>query len=128
MSIGKNIQSLRLQHGLSQKELASIIGVTDKAVSAWEKGRITPRMGAIQKMADYFHIKKSDIIEPVAVTLKSDIIEPVAVTLKVDTLQNVSRSDISLKTDEAELLNGYRELNEADKSMVLGIVGRLNFA
>ena len=97
MSIGKNIQSLRLQHGLSQKELASIIGV-------------------IQKMADYFHIKKSDIIEPVAVTLK------------VDTLQNVSRSDISLKTDEAELLNGYRELNEADKSMVLGIVGRLNFA
>ena len=116
MSIGKNIQSLRLQHGLSQKELASIIGVTDKAVSAWEKGRITPRMGAIQKMADYFHIKKSDIIEPVAVTLK------------VDTLQNVSRSDISLKTDEAELLNGYRELNEADKSMVLGIVGRLNFA
>ena len=64
MSIGKNIKNLRLNHGLSQKELADIASVSNKTVSAWEQDRVVPRMGAIQKIADYFGILKSDIIEP----------------------------------------------------------------
>lgn len=63
MSIAKNIKKLRIQHGLSQKEFAKIAGVSDKAVSTWENGTKEPRMGTIQKIADYFSIKKSDIIE-----------------------------------------------------------------
>lgn len=63
MSIGKNIKRLREQHNLSQEELAEIAGVTDKAVSTWENETKTPRMGAIQKIADHFGILKSDIIE-----------------------------------------------------------------
>ena len=64
MSIGKNIKNLRLNYGLTQKELADIAGVSDKAVSAWESDKKDPRMGTIQKIADYFGILKSDIIEP----------------------------------------------------------------
>ncbi|PEE37826.1 LexA family protein [Bacillus cereus] len=63
MSIGKNIKKLRDTHNLSQKELGEIAGVSDKAVSTWEKGLKEPRMGAIQKIADHFGILKSDIIE-----------------------------------------------------------------
>ncbi|MGH1142108.1 LexA family protein [Bacillus pseudomycoides] len=63
MSIGKNIKKLRDKHKLSQKELGEIAGVSDKAVSTWEKGLKEPRMGAIQKIADHFGILKSDIIE-----------------------------------------------------------------
>ncbi len=63
MTISENIKNLRLKHGLSQKELGLIAGVTDKAVSTWEQGTKEPRMGAIQKIADHFGIKKSDIIE-----------------------------------------------------------------
>lgn len=63
MSIAENIKRLRTEHGLSQAEFGAIAGVTDKAVSTWEKGIKEPRMGAIQKIADHFHIKKSDIIE-----------------------------------------------------------------
>lgn len=62
MSISKNIKKLRLEHNLSQKEFAKIAGVSDKAVSTWENGTKEPRMGTIQKIAD-FGIKKSDIIE-----------------------------------------------------------------
>ena len=65
MGIKENIKSLRLKHGLSQKELADIAGVSDKAVSTWELGTNEPRMGAIQKIADHFGILKSDIIEDV---------------------------------------------------------------
>lgn len=63
MSIGKNIKKLREIHNLSQKDLAEIAGVTDKAVSTWENGIKDPRMGSIQKIADHFGILKSDIIE-----------------------------------------------------------------
>ena len=63
MSIAENIKNLRLRHGLSQAEFGAIAGVTDKAVSTWETGTKEPRMGAIQRLADHFHISKSDIID-----------------------------------------------------------------
>ncbi len=63
MSIADNIKRLRLDHGLSQAEFGAIAGVTDKAVSTWETGAKEPRMGAIQKLADHFHISKSEIID-----------------------------------------------------------------
>jgi repressor LexA len=63
MSIGKNIKRLRKIHNLSQKELAEIAGVSNKAVSTWENDIKEPRMGVIQKIADHFGISKSDIIE-----------------------------------------------------------------
>ncbi len=63
MSIGSNIKKLREEKGISQIELAKIANVSDKAVSTWENDIKTPRMGAIQKIADYFGIPKSAIIE-----------------------------------------------------------------
>lgn len=63
MSIANNIKYLRESHDLTQTEFADLFGVTDKAVSTWEIGTRTPRMGVIQKIADYFHIAKSDILE-----------------------------------------------------------------
>ena len=63
MSIGQNIRNLRESHGLSQTELGKIAGVTDKAVSTWEIDAKIPRMGAVQKMAEYFHVPKSTILD-----------------------------------------------------------------
>lgn len=63
MSISENIKILRERFGITQKELAEIAGVSDKAVSTWELGTYEPRMGAIQKIADYFGVQKSNIIE-----------------------------------------------------------------
>ena len=63
MAIGDNIKALRTQHGMTQLELGRIAGVSDKAVSSWESGLSIPRMGAIEKMAAYFHVPKSIIID-----------------------------------------------------------------
>lgn len=63
MTMGERIKMLREQRGITQSELAKICNVSDKAVSTWENGRNIPRMGAIQRMADYFGIPKSAIIE-----------------------------------------------------------------
>lgn len=68
-ALGKTIYTLRTNHNMTQKELGNIASISEKTVSAWEKERIIPRMGAIQRMADFFGIKKSDIIEPISVIL-----------------------------------------------------------
>lgn len=63
MSIAENIKKIRLEHGLSQAELGKIADVSDKAVSTWELGIKVPRMGAVEKMANYFGVPKSAILD-----------------------------------------------------------------
>lgn len=63
MSIKENIKRIREIYDLSQQDLADIAGVTNKAVSSWELGNSEPRMGAIEKIAARFGLKKSAIIE-----------------------------------------------------------------
>ena len=63
MGVKDNIRKLRKLTKTTQQELADIAGVSRSAVSLWEIGKSEPRMGAIQSMADHFHIRKSNIIE-----------------------------------------------------------------
>lgn len=104
MTISENIKNLRLKYGLSQRELGLIAGVTDKAVSTWEQGIKEPRMGAIQKMADHFGIKKSDIIED----------QPAA----------TATTAISINFSEREMLliKKYRQLDADGKALVDSII------
>ena len=77
MSIAENIKRIRLEHGLSQSELGKIAGVSDKAVSTWELGLKTPRMGAVEKMANYFGITKSAIVYDAPMTsLQKPVVPP----------------------------------------------------
>ena len=63
MSIAENIKKLRTDHDLSQAEFGKIAGVSDKAVSTWEMGTKVPRMGAVEKLAAYFGVTKSAILD-----------------------------------------------------------------
>ena len=105
MAIGDNIKNLRVQYNLSQAELANVAGVSDKAVSSWEQNKSVPRMGPIQKMADFFGIKKSDIIEPFVVAIH---------TSKGRNIKN----ETSLTYDESKLLADYRNLNGNNRQAV----------
>ena len=59
----KNLLKYLELTGKSQKEVADAIGVQHQTFSAWCCGIAFPRMGKVQALADYFHIKKSDLIE-----------------------------------------------------------------
>lgn len=63
MGIRENIMRLRHIKGLTQDELAHIAGVSRGAVSQWEGGISEPRMSALQKIADYYGLNKSNLIE-----------------------------------------------------------------
>ena len=63
MLIGDKIRELRAKKDISQQDLAKVIGVSDQAVSAWENNKKKPRMGAVEKLAAYFDVPKSYLIE-----------------------------------------------------------------
>jgi transcriptional regulator with XRE-family HTH domain len=62
MSVGANIRFLRELHNLTQIQLANIIGVSNKTISAWEAGRTEPNIEYINTMCTVFGCDSSDII------------------------------------------------------------------
>ena len=59
----KNLRYYLSISGKTQKELAAIIGVSAPTMHEWCAGKKTPRMDKVQKLADYFGILNSDLIE-----------------------------------------------------------------
>lgn len=53
---------LRIQ-GKEQKEVANELGVAPSTFNEWVKGKKYPRIDKIELLANYFKIKKSDLIE-----------------------------------------------------------------
>lgn len=49
------VKKLREERGLTQKELAHALDVTDRTVSAWECGTRTPDFDRMPLIADYFN-------------------------------------------------------------------------
>ncbi len=59
----RNLTLYMERSGKNQKELAEITGVSAPTFNEWIKGKKFPRIDKIQKLADYFGIMKSDLIE-----------------------------------------------------------------
>lgn len=56
MDFRERLFDLRRQAGLSQEELASLVGVTRQAVQKWEAGASRPDMDNLVSLADYFKV------------------------------------------------------------------------
>lgn len=56
MDFREHLFELRRQAGLSQEELANLLGLTRQAVQKWEAGTSRPDMDNLAALADYFHV------------------------------------------------------------------------
>lgn len=63
LGIAANIKALRERFGVTQRELAEAVGVTENAVSKWETGYSVPRMGAIEKIATHYGVTIRSIVD-----------------------------------------------------------------
>lgn len=126
MSIAKNIRELREKHNMSQKEFGKIADASDKAVSSWERGERIPRMGAIEKIAAHFGIKKSDIIEDEKVNLiplNKDIVDR-AIQKALASLEYANSIPPDSRT--AEIIKAVSKLNDDGKIRVLQYIHDLS--
>ena len=59
----KNLKYYVEKSGKTQREMADIVGVSAPTFSEWMTGKKYPRIDKIERLASYFGILKSDLIE-----------------------------------------------------------------
>ena len=62
-TLGTMIAELRKQHGMTQLELAEKMGVTDKAVSKWERDLSCPDINSIPGLAEILGVSVEDLMQ-----------------------------------------------------------------
>lgn len=99
---GDNIRRLRESHGMTQADIAKIAGVTDKAVSTWENGLKIPRMGALEKIAAYFGVTKSALVDDADITKRDKPLsaEAMKIAAAYDRADDKSRDMVLLALKE----------------------------
>lgn len=63
MNQAELIRSLRLEQGLTQRKLAEVLHVTDKAVSKWERGLGQPDASLLGPLAKALHVELEALLE-----------------------------------------------------------------
>lgn len=98
----KNLLYYIEKHGKEQKEIAEIVGVAPSTFNEWVKAKKYPRMDKVEKLANYFGILKSDLIE--------------------EQSKAESKRTISITEGEQMLLDLFRKVPESQQQMVLQMI------
>ena len=106
----KNLRMYMDNAGKNQKEMASIVGVSAPTFNDWLQAKKYPRIDKIEKLANYFGILKSDLIEEKGA-------ERISMHKKNDAITDIIAR---LRTDE-DFLSIVKDLNELDKDKLSGI-------
>ena len=56
IGVGDRLKELRIEHGLTQKELADKIGQAQSAITYWEKNEQEPVISSFKKLCDFFDV------------------------------------------------------------------------
>lgn len=83
----KNLRYYMGVSGKNQKELAEVAGVSAPTFNEWINAKKFPRIDKIQKLADFFGIMKSDLIEEKLTEEKkkdNEILADVIVRMRMD--------------------------------------------
>lgn len=62
MGIGNRLRAIRIEHDMSQKDLAKRLNVSYQGISSWERDRTEPNTGMIKKLCDIFNCSVIDLM------------------------------------------------------------------
>lgn len=62
MNIGEIIKNLRIENGLTQTELASLLFTSQDTISLWERNKSLPDVKSVIKMANIFNVSTDYIL------------------------------------------------------------------
>ena len=101
------IKDLRIENGLTQKELAKILQSSDKNIWAYENGVASPPIDILIAYANYFGVSTDYLLG------------------RTDELGAILPSAPSLTQQEQNLLQDFRKLVPEMQSYIIGIVHNL---
>lgn len=115
-TLGMMISTLRKEKGMTQLELAEKMGVTDKAVSKWERDLSFPDINSIPKLAEIFEISVDELMQ-----VKTETKENIGKN-KVDEIVDVALKGIGMAMGIAvAVLSILGELETESAFIMLGI-------
>lgn len=62
-TLGMTISELRKKQGMTQLDLANLMGVTDKAVSKWERDLSCPDINSFPHLAQVLHVSVDELLQ-----------------------------------------------------------------
>lgn len=71
-TMAKNIKKYMIENGVTATDVCNTLGFPMPTFSDWIREKTYPRIDKIEKMANYFGIQKSDLIEEQPTTTKDD--------------------------------------------------------
>ena len=74
-TLGKRISFFRKKCNMTQLDLANDIGISDKAVSKWERDLSVPDISTIKKLAEIFNVSVEDLMGEVDVNKNIEKVE-----------------------------------------------------
>ena len=108
----KNLNKYIERTGISQKELAEIIGVSAPTMNDYTKAKKFPRIDKIEKMANYFGILKSDLIEEKTIDSHQKEMAEIHVEMIID-------------EDLGEIFEDFKKLDANKRKIVKDLVHSL---
>ena len=60
---GSLIYTLRTEKGMTQKQLADVLAISDKTVSKWERGTGCPDISLLRSLCDYFGVDMEKMLD-----------------------------------------------------------------
>lgn len=62
MTVGERIKKIRLEKGMTQKQVADSCGMADSAIRKYESGQITPKFDTIQRIALALEVNPGELM------------------------------------------------------------------
>lgn len=97
--LSEQIAFLRKQKGMTQEELAKVLGVTNQAVSKWESAQCCPDIQLLPDIAKQFNVSVDRLLGYTPASSDSDII--LSLRQKIDSLPEGEDYDFTFRTAAA---------------------------
>ena len=95
IKINEQIAFLRKQKGLTQEELAGVLGVTNQAVSKWESAQCCPDIQLLPDIAKLFDVSVDELLGYTPVSTTEDIV--LAIRKRIESLPKGEDFDFTFR-------------------------------
>lgn len=97
----KNLRKLRTDRGISQQQLADVIGTSQQSINKYENHSVEPDIRALTKLADYFNTTIDYLVGHVPCSDNKNTEEA-----------------LDLNNEEIAILKDYRRLSKEEKKSI----------
>ena len=112
-TLGKTIGLLRREKGMTQLELAEKMGVTDKAVSKWERDLSCPDISSIPRLAEILGVSVDELMQVKPGTGES------AAGNKIESIVNLALKGVALAMGIAVTVLSVLEQLEVNSALLM---------